>query len=269
MFLDYIPGHTLLHRFDVRTKCIAFFTITLLAFMFNNPMYNLVLACLCFLIAIIIKMPLETISRMLMPLIPIFIIMFVVTGISYPVSKFSTSIAQQELFYLLPNGKLPITSGGILYGLTFIFRILVMVIASTILTYTTPIDDFLELMQKLRLPSDLAFVVATGIRFIPTLEKKSQQVLTAQKARGAHEHSGGIINRIKSYIPIMIPLIVDSIRMSENLAIAMQNRCFGIFKKRTSLNELKMQPLDYVFSCCFIAIAVVGIYLRNKKWGIL
>jgi len=267
MFLDYVPGNSLLHRLDIRTKCLGFLAISVLAFIFTNPLHNFALALLTIIIAKQIDMPFATIKRLLKPLIPIFILMFLVTGISYPVIKFSIPMAQHNLFSIFPGDRIIVTSGGLLYGLTFIFRIFVMVVSSTILTYTTSIDDFLELLQKMRLPYEVAFIVATGIRFIPTMEKKAQQVIIAQKARGNDALSGGVIRRVKSYIPVMIPLIVDSIRMSEHLAIAMQNRCFGAFKKRTSLNEIKMSVMDYLFSFLLIVVLIMAIYLRFNNWG--
>ncbi len=269
MFLDYSPDQTFLHRLDVRTKCMGFIAITLFVFLFSNPLHNLILAFTLILVAVLIRMPFQIISRLLKPLIPIFIIMFLITGLTYPASKFTTPIAGHQLFHLFPGGGLAVTSGGLLYGLTLVIRIFVMVISSTLLTFTTPIDDFLDLLQKMKVPHEIAFVVATGIRFIPTLEKKSQQVITAQKVRGTQELSGGMIQRIKSFIPVMIPLIVDSIRMSENLAIAMQNRSFGAFKQRTSFIAIRMKPVDYLLSLLFLIFIGAIFFLKHMNWGIL
>jgi len=195
--------------------------------------------------------------------------MLVITGFTYPASKFTNEENRKILFYLLPDYGLPMTTGGLYYGLTLVLRIFVMVLASSIITFSTSIEDILQFLKKVKMPHQMAFVIATGIRFIPTMQAKSEMIREAQMARGAEFDKGGIVKKIKSYIPVLIPMIVDSLRMSDNLAIAMLNRGFGSMKTTTNLTEIEMKSIDYIISVITLTILAIVLYAKSKNIGAL
>ena len=269
MLIEYYPINTQLHKLDVRTKLFGFLAITIIAFIFLSPVINFFLVLISLLMLIWAKAPIKRLNLVIKPLIPIFIIMLVITGFTYSPSAFESEFNRNILFYLLPDMGAPFTVGGFQLGLTLVMRILTMVLASSVITFTTQIEDILQLFKKMKMPYQLAFVITTGIRFIPTMQKKAEMIQEAQITRGAEIGTGGMIKRIKSFIPILIPMIVNSLRMSDNLAVVMLNRGFGAMKTSTDLEEIKMTTKDYVISIIIMIILVSAIWARNKNVGVL
>lgn len=269
MLIDYSPSNSFVHQLDVRTKALGFLVLTVISFIFPAPLINLLFVAMLWLLLLIIDTPLERVKKILKPLIPIFVIMLAITGFTYPSSSFKNDLSKRILFNLLPDNQLPFSFGGLLYGATLMLRIFVMVIASTIITFSTPIEDILQLLKKMRMPHQIAFVFATGIRFIPTMQKKSEMIQEAQKARGAEIGSGGVMKSIRSYIPVLIPMIVDSLRMSDNLAVSMLNRGFGAMKTSTNLHEIKMKRKDYIICSVELLMLFTALWARSKNIGAL
>jgi energy-coupling factor transport system permease protein len=267
MLADYVLHTTFLHRLDIRTKAVLFFVNITLVFLFNDPVYNIVFllgTVACFVFS---GLPRDGVRRICMMLLPVFIVLFPVTAFSSLPDQFSHPQSRHVILYLFPNNIAPLTIGGLLLGCSFICRISVMVLSTLLLTYTTPVDDFLRLSQKLRVPYTFAFIVTTSLRFIPTLENKALMVLNAQRARGADLDSGGVWKRVRSYSSIMIPMIVDSIRMSENLALAMLNRGFGASKTPTMEDEFSLRRIDYFLLTLSILLLIISLVLRLKQFG--
>jgi len=267
MFLEYYPAHTFLHQLDVRTKLLGFIILSVVAFIFTNPFYNSAVLIFCLWIARSIDLPFKKMWVLVEPLLPVFVLIILFSSVSYSAGSFEQALSRNVLFTVLPNGYFPCTVGGILLGLSLSIRILIMVTASTILTFTSPIDDFLQVLRIFRLSPKLAFIITTGLRFIPTMQKKAMQIMDAQRARGADFHKGGMVRKIKAYIPIMVPMIVESIRMSENLAMAMMNRGFGASKKWTVLNELHPGWHDAVLSAGLLLLLAGTILLKHSGFG--
>ncbi|MDK2931696.1 MAG: energy-coupling factor transport system permease protein [Bacillota bacterium] len=269
MFLEYIPGQSIIHRLDVRTKVVAFICLMVVLFLFRSPAYNAAIVLVVAGIAAAARLPARRLWGMLGPLVPVFVIIMVIAGFTYPASMFTTEAARRVLFYSWPGRHLPVSAGGILYGLTLLLRILTMVVASSVLTLTTPLDDFLQLLRAMRVPYEMSFIITTGIRFVPTMEKKAAMVLDAQRARGAMVETGGMIQRIKAYVPVMVPMIVDSIRMSENLACAMLNRGYGATRNWTTLRKMAMRPRDYLVLAACAALTVAAVAAARRGYGAL
>lgn len=269
MFLEHFPGRSFVHRLDVRTKTVAFIGLMVVLFLFRNPLYNAAVVLTVLGVATTARLPFRRLWGVLAPLLPVFLIIMVITGYTYPASTFSGEAARRVLFYSWPGQHLPVSAGGVLYGLTLLLRIVVMVLASSVLTLTTPLDDFLQLLRLMHVPYQLSFVITTGIRFVPTMEKKAAMVLEAQKARGALIETGGIIQRIKAYVPVMVPMIVDSIRMSENLACAMLNRGYGATANWTTLKKLSLAPRDGLAFAASVALVALAMVASRYGYGAL
>lgn len=266
MFLEYFPGETIIHRLDVRAKLFIFTVFLILLFLYRNPVYNLVFALLSTLFIYHIGLPFGKIFKILKPIFPILIIISLITSFSHSVDDFTLPVARMLIF---EYGFIQFTSGGLLYGLTLVLRIYNMVMLSSVLTYSTPLDHFLQLMKRMHLPRGLSFVIITGIRFVPAMQKKVDMVLEAQKARGAKFDEGGLLSRVKAYVPIMVPLLAQSIYMSEKLAVAMLNRGYGAEAERTSLDVIEMKKRDWIAMILFLAILILAVYLNGKGAGIL
>ncbi len=252
--IEYIQQKTALHVLDARTKLVLFAVVVLLAMLFSHPFCNLTIALAVCLVAMVIRLPLSRTFKVLQPLLLVFLFILVIT-------TFTGSANAKVLFYLLPGRRLAVTT-RLFTGINFLLRIFIMVLASTLLTLTTPIDDFLEVFKRSGLPHEVCIILTTGLRFIPTMEKKMKSILEAQRARGAAISDKGIVGQIRSYIPIMIPMLVNAILMANQLAIAMVNRGFGVYKQWTSWNELKFRAMDYVLIISGILVAVIAVAAR-------
>ncbi len=264
MFIEYLPGDTLIHRLDVRTKMFGFLGLIILAFLFQDPKYQFFIVSVTGLLAFWIKIPLRKIRGMLVPLIPIIISIIVITGFTFAPERFDRVSSQAILFYALPGDKLGATVGGLLMGTTFIFRLFSMMIASSVLTLTTSMDDFTQFFHKMKVPVEVSMMLTTAIRFIPTLDKKRRLILEAQKARGANFNDKGIIGSIRSYLPIMIPMFINSILMANSLSMAMLNRGYGLSRTWTSMREIAFSPRDY-WGISFIVLSItLAVFFRFR-----
>lgn len=264
VFLEYLPGDSLFHRMDVRPKLMWFIVVVVFSFMFWNPLILGAILALVLLLGLYIKIPYAKFRTLLRTLaIPMIFI----------VGYQTIATPGHALFYVIPplgsiGPWVPVTLEGVSIGLIYLFRILIMVFSSSILTLTTPLYHFLSLLRRLRFPYQLAFVITTGIRFIPVLEKEAMMTIEAQKARGAEiEASKGFMQSIKAYIPILLPMLINAVRRSDNLAMAMVSRGFGASDKWTTLYEIEAKHSDYVYAFLFGAALCVGLYAYYLGYG--
>ncbi len=141
-------------------------------------------------------------------------------------------------------------------------RFVVLVESFSVFFLTTSPDHLGLALEESRVPYEFAFAFTTAVRFVPVLAEEAQTIMDAQKARGLELEKGGILKRIRNYIPILIPLIVSAIRRSLELAEAMESRAWGATKKRTNLYLLKLHKGDAALIIITIAILVVTAYVR-------
>jgi len=269
VFLEYQPGDTFLHRLDARTKLAGFLLMVIAVFLFSNPWYNLAVLLVCMVLAFSIRISSKKLKATFLTLLPILILIILLSSISYAPGAFQRPFSKIILFSLPPGDLMVGTVGGLMMGISLSLRIFTLVISSTILTVTTPLDDFLQILKKMHVSYKIAFIITTAIRFIPTMEKKAQQIIEAQRARGAKFHESNFVKRIKAYVPVMIPMIVESLRMSENLAMAMLNRGFGATPHWTVLQEIKARPVDIILSIIMLIVLTLLIMLKTANYGSL
>lgn len=261
MLIEYLPKKTFIHSLDVRAKLAGFTGLTILAFLFGNPLYNLAVALAVAAMALSAGLPFKKIFGLLAPLLPVLILIVLFSGFSRP-DRFDLPASRTVLFYLLPRQQVGMTVGGLLSGCTMLIRLFIMIVASSLVTLTTPVDDFIQLFNKMKLPYEFSFVIATALRFIPTMDRKRLMIIDAQRSRGADLERKGILGHIRSSIPIMVPMMINSIMMANNLSKAMLNRGYGCSAGRTFLSQIVFKRKDY--GTCFLTIVAValGIYLR-------
>ncbi len=253
---QYFPGNSLLHRFDPRSKIL--FTVLFIAAIFlckGLVSYGITLLILLMMIGISKVQPRVFLKGM------------------KPVVFIVVCTAILNLFYtsgtvLWSWGILKITEEGIWKAGFMVLRILMLIACTLLLTYTTsPIlltdgmEKLLRPLKKLNFPvHELSMMMSIALRFIPTLIQETDKIISAQKARGADFDSGNLIQKAKALIPILIPLFISSFRRAEELAIAMECRCYHGDEGRTSLRQLRYAGRDYgliVFSIALCAGIVV------------
>lgn len=253
---QYFPGNSLLHRFDPRSKIL--FTVLFIAAIFlckGLVSYGITLLVLLMMIGISKVQPRVFLKGM------------------KPVVFIVVCTAILNLFYtsgtvLWSWGILKITEEGIWKAGFMVLRILMLIACTLLLTYTTSpilltdgLEKLLRPLKKLNFPvHELSMMMSIALRFIPTLIQETDKIISAQKARGADFDSGNLIQKAKALIPILIPLFISSFRRAEELAIAMECRCYHGDEGRTSLRQLRYAGRDYgliVFSIALCAGIVV------------
>jgi energy-coupling factor transport system permease protein len=141
-------------------------------------------------------------------------------------------------------------------------RFIVLVESFSVFFLTTSPDHLGLALEQSRVPYEFAFAFTTAVRFVPVLAEEAQTIMDAQKARGLELEKGGLMKRIRNYIPVLIPLIVSAIRRSLELAEAMESRAWGASKKRTNLYLLKLHKGDYALLAITIAILAITVYMH-------
>lgn len=259
---QFFPGESVIHKLDPRMKLILMIVFMVGVFLAEAALaFALVVLFVIFLIfASGIKL-----SVILKGLKPILFIMLV-TAI------FNLFLVKGEGEPLVNFGIIKIYEEGIAYAVMIAIRISCIISGTSILlTYTTSpialtdgIEELLAPLKKLYVPvHDFSMMMTMALRFIPTLIEETDRIMNAQKARGADFSSGGLLKRVKALIPIIIPLFVSSVHRAEELATAMECRCYRGDVGRTKMSKLKTGVWDWVFLIIMLAFCA-GIVLINK-----
>lgn len=254
---QYFPGSSVIHRMDARVKILLTAVFIVMLFMADHLAglgIGIIFTVLIFLIS---KIPGKMMLKSLKPIVPIIIftailnLFFIRTGDPYFAWKF-----------------IKITDDGVNTAVFMVVRILCLIAGTSLLTYTTsPIDltdaieRLLSPLKKIKVPvHELAMMMTIALRFIPTLIEETDKIMSAQKARGANMEDGSLIQKAKALIPVLIPLFVASFRHAEELALAMECRCYHGGEGRTRMKQLKMSILDLwgsLFCIVFLAAVIV------------
>lgn len=244
---QYLPFDTFVHRLDPRVKicCSLLFIITI--FFVDSFLAYIPFALIVFAMIFIAKIPFKSVVRSIKPL---FLIMLI-TGL---INLFTTD--GQTLFTI---GALTATKEGLIRTVFMLIRLVLIIVATSILTYTTSpmeltfgLEKLLSPLKRFGFPAgELAMMVSISLRFIPTLFEEAQKIKMAQIARGADFESGNIINRAKNMIPLLVPLFINSFNRSDDLATAMEARLYRIGRDRTRLNEIIMEKTDILVLVLF------------------
>jgi energy-coupling factor transport system permease protein len=155
-----------------------------------------------------------------------------------------------------------IFSQGLVYSVAMTTRFLDLLSSFSLFFLTTSPDDLSLALQKWHIPYELCFAFTTAVRFVPVLANEAQTIVDAQRSRGLELEKGNFVKRIRNYIPILVPLIVNAIRRSLDLAEVMESRAFGAIKKRTSLTELRLGSGDYLAFLLMAVGATLVVYAR-------
>ena len=249
---QYFPGNTLVHRLDPRTKLTV--TVLYIVALFSaHSVYAYAALILTLLVSVrVSRVGAKALLRGLKPVL--FIIAF--TAI---LNLFYTPGVELVHFWIFR-----ITVEGVRTAVTMMARITLLIMGTFLLTYTTSpihltdgLESLLGPLKKLRLPvHELAMMMSIALRFIPTLIEETDKIMSAQKARGADFESGSIFQRAKALVPLLVPLFVSAFRRADELATAMECRCYHGGDGRTKLHELHYAARDYLVLLYYLALAV-------------
>ncbi len=257
---QYFPGNSIIHRLDPRAKLIMLVLYIVALFMASGWVaYGLLFAFLVFVIKIS-TIPPKSIVKGMKPLVMILIF----TGV---LNLFFT----QEGTLLVDFWIFKIYSGGLSRALMMVTRILMLITCTFLLTYTTSpiaLTDGLEALmnplKKIKVPvHELSMMMCIALRFIPTLIEETDKIMCAQKARGADFESGSLVDRAKALIPILVPLFISAFRRADELATAMECRCYQGGEGRTKMKLLRYHREDFTaFASGAVLLAVVAVLGR-------
>ena len=254
---QYFPGDSFLHRLDPRTKLVAVILYMVALFCASYFLtYAIMFVILCLSIAVS-KIGLKSLVKGLKPII----IIVIITAL---LNLFYTPGQPLVQFWIFT-----ITKEGILAAFFMVIRIIMLILGTFLLTYTTSpilltdgLERLLSPLKKIKLPvHELSMMMSIALRFIPTLIEETDKIMSAQKARGADFETGNIFHRAKALLPLLVPLFISAFRRADELAIAMECRCYHGGKNRTRLRQLKFAVRDYVTLLSGLAVCVGVIVL--------
>ena len=256
---QYFPGDTPAHRLDPRTKLLAAILYIVAIFMAKGAAAYALLIVTLFACARISKVGAKALFRGLKPVL--FIIAFTaILNLFYTPGE---TLVQLWIFH--------ITREGVSTAVAMMLRISLLITGTFLLTYTTSpirltdgLESLLGPLKKIGVPvHELAMMMSIALRFIPTLIEETDKIMSAQRSRGADFESGSLLQRAKALIPLLVPLFVSAFRRADELATAMECRCYHGGEGRTKLHVLHYAARDYLTLAFFAALCAVMVLARN------
>ena len=257
---QFFPGNTIVHRLDPRTKILAVVLYIVALFSANSVLtYAVVMVALTVSI-LVSKVPFRSLTKGLKPIVIIVIFTAVM-------NLFFTKGTPVCDVWLLRH----ITWEGLIAAVKMLLRIVMLIMGTFLLTYTTSpialtdgLESLLGFLKKIKAPiHELSMMMSIALRFIPTLIEETDKIMSAQKARGADFESGNIFRRAKALVPILVPLFISAFRRADELATAMECRCYHGGEGRTALHVLRYEQADWLVLGGFIVLAA-GIIVLGR-----
>jgi len=257
---QYFPGNTLAHRLDPRTKIILVVLFIVSLFQATGPVSYVIVTLATLGMLRMGKIKPKTIFKGLKPMLFIIVL-----------------TALLNIFYTTGTPIVPgwiITWEGLERAVQMVLRIVLLICGTFLLTYTTSpialtdgLDYLFSPLKKLRVPvHEMTMMMSMALRFIPTLIEETDKIMSAQKARGADFENGSIIDRAKALLPVLVPLFVSAFRRADELAIAMESRCYHGGEGRTKMKQMVMTGKDYA-ALAFGIVFLAGLIVM-KKFGL-
>ena len=256
---QYFPSDSPLHRLDARVKLVITLLYIVSLFLIKSFIgYAFVIIALAIVIKVS-KVPFKFMVKGLKSLV--FIIIFTALINVFTVKGGET---------LVTFWKLSITTEGVFFAIKMALRIILLIIGSSLLTLTTTpikltdgIEALLKPLSKIGVPAhDIAMMMTIALRFIPTLLDETDKIIKAQQARGADFDTGRLRDKARALVPILVPLFISAFRRADELAMAMESRCYNGGANRTRMNVMKVTSIDYTAIILFVVYWVVIIAMR-------
>lgn len=255
---QYVETHSAFHRMDPRTKLVSIFIIMLSFLMLETGISYVFASLFVFSMLMLSKISARVFWRGIKPLL--FILMF----------TFLYNVMFTKGTVIWSWSFIELTLEGLLNGIRFVWRIVLLVLLASILTFTTKpltlsygLEKLLSPLSKLNVPVEqFSLMIVIAIRFIPTIVQELDRILLAQKARGLDLADLPLPKRMLSYIPILVPLLFTTIQRAEQLTNAIDARAYGNGKRRTNYIQLKLLSLDYIAGGIVIFFALILLLLK-------
>lgn len=263
---QYYPADSIIHRLDGRTKILIAMIFIVSVFFCKSLASFAFLLTFTLIAALISKIPFSILLRSLRAIIFILIFTFVI----------NVFMTKGEGAPLIDWWIITVYADGIWNAAFIAIRILCLILVSSIfISFTTTpiqltyaIESLLSPLKKLNVPvHDFAMMMSIVLRFIPALSEEAEKIMTAQKARGADFASGSLLHRAKALIPILIPLFVSAFRRSDELATAMECRCYHGGSNRTRMTVTRMQLRDFASLMIVFAVVAILVLLNYVNFG--
>ncbi len=257
---QFFPGNSALHKLDPRMKIILSIVYIVAVFLCKSVAAYALLILSAIMLVALSRLPAKTILKAVKPLV--FIIVF---------TAFLNVFLHKGDTLLFGFWKINIYLEGVTNAVCMVIRIIILVIGtSVILTYTTSpialtdaIERLLSPLRLIKLPvHEFAMMMTIALRFIPTLIEETDKIMSAQKARGSDFSTGKLTERAKALVPVLVPLFISAFRRADELAIAMECRCYRGGKGRTRMTKLRLGARDLV-AVAAVAVFIAGIVLLN------
>ncbi len=257
---QFFPGKSIIHRLDPRTKLVMLVVYIVALFLAKSWIsYGVMFAFLAFSIAIS-QIPLKSIVRGMKPLVLIMVFTAVL-------NLFFTTEGNVLVSFI----GLKITDTGVERAFFMLIRILMLITATFLLTYTTSpialtdgLESLLGPLKHIHVPvHELSMMMCIALRFIPTLIEETDKIMSAQKARGADFETGKLMDRAKALIPVLVPLFISAFRRADELATAMECRCYHGGEGRTKMKLLRYRRADYGTYVVGVVLLVIVIVLAQ------
>ncbi|BAH05266.1 energy-coupling factor transporter transmembrane component T family protein [Clostridium kluyveri] len=261
---QYVPGDSFIHKLDPRVKILISLIYIVDLFIVNSFKGYIFIVVFTLISILVSKVQFTYIYKGLKPI-------FILVLITAVLNIFMTGGANPPLF----KWKfLVVYREGLIMAAFMALRLVFLIIGTSLLTLTTSpieltdgIEKLLKPVSKIGVPShELAMMMTIALRFIPTLMDETDKIMKAQIARGADLESGNLIQKAKNLVPILVPLFISSFRRADELAMAMEARCYRGGDGRTRMKELKLSNRDFIASLCALVLVCISI-LSRIWWG--
>ncbi len=248
---QFFPGNSAIHKLDPRTKIILATLFIVSVFFANNPVTFALLLVSVFALVAISRISMSVVLKGIRPII--FIILFTAVINVFMTGGEGAPLVEFWIFKIYTH--------GIIRAVFMAVRVIVLIMGtSVLLTYTTSpialtdgLESLLSPLKVIKVPvHTFAMMMSIALRFIPTIVEETEKIMNAQKSRGADFSNGSLVQRAKALIPLLIPLFVSSFKRAEELATAMECRCYRGDKNRVKLNKLQYKGRDYLWFIIFI-----------------
>jgi len=257
---QYFPGESPLHQMDARVKIVLLFFYIIAVFLFDNNINYALMTGFALSLIILSRLPMGMVLKSVKPLWWIILFSFLMHIFSTPGES------------LVKVWILDITGEGILKGFIISLRLVLLILVSSLLMFTTSplkltdaLESLMSPLKRVGFPAhELAMMMTIAMRFIPTLLEETDKIIKAQQSRGSDIGDGNFIQRTKGMLPVLVPLFISAFRRADELSIAMEARCYRGGEDRTRMKQQRVHDIDYVatgifigFICLLVAIQVI------------
>jgi energy-coupling factor transport system permease protein len=255
----YYPGNSILHRLDPRVKIILSFFYMVVIFLVQSALPMLLVALATVLLILLSRVPVRHILSSLKPILFILIFAFVINLLTVRGDK------------LVEIGPVAISYQGLNLAIRMAARLTFLILSTTLfLTLTTTpilvadaIESLLNPLRRIGFPAhEMAMMMSIALRFVPTLLEETEKIMKAQSSRGADYDTGGLIAKARGLVSVLIPLFVSAFKRAEELAVAMEARCYRGGEGRTRLKIMRYEKTDIIFAVIMVLVCIIILFLQ-------